>query len=415
VDASLKILLIEDNRGDVALFNEFLKESDINYRLTHSASLKETTTLHGAGLFDIILLDLGLPDSNGIDTLKKIKEYFPNTAIIILTGWDDGDTALEALRQGAQDYLIKNRMNPDIVSRSIKYSIERKKIGELLHTSEDRYRQLNAELEKKVSERTTELELLNHKLQKELSERIKIEEELRKSQTQLIELNATKDKFFNIVAHDLKNPFTSLLGSTELLFQNIEILDQAGIKKLAVILNDSAKSGYAILQNLLDWSRSQTGLLKINPENLNLKTVIDENILNLELFSSNKDIDVISEVHPDTGIYADKNMVNTILRNLISNALKFSYRSGKIKIMAYPDKAYVVVSVSDKGMGIPADKIDKLFRIDTKFSMPGTENEQGTGLGLKLCKEFVEKQGGKIWVTSEENKGSDFRFTLAKK
>ncbi|HLO58993.1 MAG TPA: hybrid sensor histidine kinase/response regulator [Bacteroidales bacterium] len=414
MEAPLNILLVEDNRGDVALFKELLRESDISFKLTHSSSVKETISQHSSSIFDLILLDLGLPDSNGIDTLKRIKECFVNTALIIMTGWDDGETALQALREGAQDYLIKNRMNADMVSRSIKYSIERKKIGELLHNSEDRYRQLNAGLEIKVRERTTELELLNHKLQKELSERIKIEEELRKSETQLIELNATKDKFFNIVAHDLKNPFTSLLGSTELLFQNIELLDRAGIKKLAVILNDSAKSGYAILQNLLDWSRSQTGLLKINPENLNLKAIIDENILNLELFSSNKDIDVISEVNPDTAIYADKNMVNTIVRNLISNALKFSYRSGKIRISAFPDDEFMVVSVRDNGIGIPADKIDKLFRIDTKFSMPGTENEQGTGLGLKLCKEFVEKQGGKIWVTSEENKGSDFRFTLAK-
>ncbi|HLO57458.1 MAG TPA: ATP-binding protein, partial [Bacteroidales bacterium] len=114
-------------------------------------------------------------------------------------------------------------------------------------------------------------------------------------------------------------------------------------------------------------------------------------------------------------IYADKNMVNTIVRNLISNALKFSYRSGKIRITAFPDHEFVVVSIRDNGMGIPADKIDKLFRIDTKFSMPGTEKEQGTGLGLKLCKEFVEKQGGKIWVQSHEDQGSEFCFTVAKK
>ena len=228
----------------------------------------------------------------------------------------------------------------------------------------------------------------------------------------LKELNATKDKFFNIVAHDLKNPFTSLLGSSELLFQNIDRLDEENIRKLAIILNDSAKSGYAILQNLLDWSRSQTGLLKINPEHINLKSLVDENIVNQELFSSNKEIEIHSEINEDIYIFADKNMINTVLRNLISNALKFSFRAGKIIVKATSDEKEIVLSVKDFGIGIPGENIAKLFRIDTKFSLPGTENEQGTGLGLKLSREFVEKQGGKIWVESRVSKGSEFMFSI---
>jgi len=229
---------------------------------------------------------------------------------------------------------------------------------------------------------------------------------------QLKELNATKDKFFNIVAHDLKNPFTSLIGSSELLFRNIEHLDNEKIKTLALILNDASKSGYAILQNLLDWSRSQTGLLKFNPENINLRNLIDEHILNLEQISSNKEIRIHSEVKDDLFIYGDKNMIKTILRNLLSNAVKYSYRSGKIIICATINDHEVIISVKDTGIGIPKENINKIFRIDAKYSVPGTENEQGTGLGLKLCKEFVEKQGGKIWVESIENEGSEFKFSI---
>jgi len=281
-----------------------------------------------------------------------------------------------------------------------------------LKKAEASLKNLNAELERKVMERTHDLESVNLQLQKELADNILADEILKKNEVQLKELNATKDKFFNIVAHDLKNPFTSLLGSSELLFQNINQLDNEKIIKLAKIINDSAKSGYAILQNLLDWSRSQTGLLKFNPENINLKNLIDENILSLEQFSANKGIEIRSEVKGNVIIYSDKNMIKTILRNLLSNAVKFSYKSGKIIVSAAADKEKVIISVKDNGIGIPKEYLKKIFRLDAKFSAPGTENEQGTGLGLKLCKEFVEKQGGEIWVESTEKMGSDFKFSI---
>jgi PAS domain S-box-containing protein len=253
----------------------------------------------------------------------------------------------------------------------------------------------------------------------DITERIKAEhnvkertKDLEVANLQLKELNATKDKFFNIVAHDLKNPFTSLIGSSELLFRNIDQLDNEKIKTLALILNDASKSGYAILQNLLDWSRSQTGLLKFNPENINLRNLIDEHILNLEQISSNKEIRIHSEVKDDLFIYGDKNMIKTILRNLLSNAVKYSYRTGKVIVGATVNDHDVIISVKDTGIGIPKENINKIFRIDAKYSVPGTENEQGTGLGLKLCKEFAEKQGGKIWVESIENEGSEFKFSI---
>jgi PAS domain S-box-containing protein len=238
------------------------------------------------------------------------------------------------------------------------------------------------------------------------------EEALKKSEMELIELNATKDKFFSIVAHDLKNPFTSLIGSSELLYTNIHALNTKDIKKLATILNDSAKGGYSILQNLLDWSRSQTGLLKISPQKLNLKELIEENILNLQLPASNKEISIINELTSDVYLVSDKNMINTVLRNLLSNAVKFTRKCGKVVISVKSESGYVIILVKDNGIGIASEKIEKLFSIETKNSMPGTENEQGTGLGLKLSKEFVEKLGGKIKARSAENEGSEFSFTI---
>jgi PAS domain S-box-containing protein len=266
--------------------------------------------------------------------------------------------------------------------------------------------------EQKVIERTRELEDVNSRLQRELRERIKIQEALKKSEKELIELNATKDKFFNIVAHDLKNPFTSLIGSSELLYQNINSLDRNSIMKLASILNDSAKSGYSILQNLLDWSRSQTGLLKISPRKINLKELIEENISNLQLLASNKEISIINETTSDISLVSDKNMINTVLRNLLSNAIKFTPRAGKVILRVKAENGFVSILVKDNGVGISSERIGKLFNLDTKNSSPGTENEQGTGLGLKLSKEFVEKLGGRIWVKSTVVQGSEFSFTI---
>jgi PAS domain S-box-containing protein len=246
----------------------------------------------------------------------------------------------------------------------------------------------------------------------DITERKRAENEIRESEAKLKELNATKDKFFNIVAHDLKNPFTSLMGSSELLYENIHTMSPDNIKKLASILNDSAKGGYSILQNLLDWSRSQTGLLKITPQKINLKNLVEENISNLQLPAANKQISLNTESKEDIYVISDKNMINTILRNLLSNAIKFTRKGGNVTVNVITEADKFIIQVKDNGIGISPDKIEKLFDLETKHTEPGTEKEQGTGLGLKLSKEFVEKLGGTIKVVSNENEGSKFSFSI---
>jgi two-component system sensor histidine kinase/response regulator len=573
-DKSFNILFAEDNPTDVRLVKELLISSGITFTLRSVTRIKDAIALCANQDFDALLLDLGLPDSTGLETLIRMMASEMKTPIIVMTGLDDEDIALESLRTGAQDYLVKNRLTSDSILRSIKYSIERKKIEELLKkntrqfsilssataeinecenessiyevtcrnigllleksgiiafqltgtekiyfsgvgwivlyykqlnkttgldlqkagmqykelkpelriffnyeklekivveqslavyatgliksekiygglliivengindqdasiimtiisqaslclhrkfmeidlkSSETRFRQLSTDLEKIVKKRTKDLETLNEQLKQELKERQIIEESLEESKLHLTELIATKDKFFNIIAHDLKNPFTCLLGSTEILNDNIQQMDKEKIRKLVQILNDSAKSGYAILQNLLDWARTQTGLITYNPEKINLKKLIDENIHNQELSSTKKEINIISELHEDIFIYADKNMINTVLRNLLSNAIKFTHNFGTVIVSTDVKEGEAVISVKDTGIGIPKVSINKLFRIDAKYTRPGTDKEQGTGLGLKVSKEFIEMNGGKIWVKSKVNKGSEFSFSI---
>jgi len=247
---------------------------------------------------------------------------------------------------------------------------------------------------------------------RDISERKKFENELKEKNAELEETNAIKDKFFKIIAHDMKNPFISLLGASELLYENAPKYDSEKIATLAKVLNDSAKNGYDMLLNLLDWARSQAGNIIFKREKINLKELLDKNLSNSIEFASGKMIKLIFDIPNDMIVYADKNMLETILRNLINNALKFTPKFGEVTVGTKNENGSFIIFVKDTGVGIEKKDFDKLFRTDIKYSQQGTEHEGGTGLGLLLCKEFVEKHGGKIWVESEAMKGSIFYFDL---
>ena len=226
--------------------------------------------------------------------------------------------------------------------------------------------------------------------------------------------NETKDKFFSIISHDLRSPFNSLFGFTDMLMQNYDTFSDKERLLIIESLNTSSKTTYLLLENLLSWSSSQTGRMEFLIQKIELKTLIDEIILLSKPAADIKQIELIDNVEADILVYADKNMLNTILRNLITNGIKFTESNGKviISVVKSTKKGFVEISVTDTGIGIPEEKIDELFLIDKNISTLGTNNEKGTGLGLILCKEFVEKQGGEIWVESEVGKGSQFKLIL---
>jgi signal transduction histidine kinase len=240
----------------------------------------------------------------------------------------------------------------------------------------------------------------------------KAEKKLKKYAEDLKELNATKDKFFGIIAHDLKNPFTSILGASEVLAANAGEFDTETIRKFSVLLHDAGKNGFAMLENLLEWSRSQTGRLTYIPRKLNVREVIRQNLENLTLTANQKEITMQMSVPEDLYMVADLNMTHTILRNILTNALKFTYRKGTVTITAIRNEKDVNIAITDNGIGISEEEQKKLFRMDVKYTRIGTAEERGTGLGLLLCRELVEKQGGKIRIESTPGKGSSFIFNL---
>ena len=244
----------------------------------------------------------------------------------------------------------------------------------------------------------------------DITERKKSEDSLKESENQLKELNATKDKLFTIIGHDLRSPFHNIIGFSELLIQNITNFEES--EKFIRILNSSAQNTLVLLDNLLSWAKSQTGQLSFSPANMILSGVLEEIITHAKSLAETKNISVTYSTTDDLEVYADENMLKTVLRNLFSNAIKFTKLGGHIQVFARLKQDHVEISISDDGIGIDQEKIKELFKIGSNVSTLGTAKEKGSGFGLILCKEFIKKHKGEIWVESEESKGCNFKFTL---
>jgi len=245
-----------------------------------------------------------------------------------------------------------------------------------------------------------------------VEKRKEAEEELKNYASELKELNATKDKFFSIIAHDLRNPFNALLNLTDFIIDNIEEDNKEKAIELAGYMKNSAQSAFNLLQNLLEWSSLQQGGIYFNPSYVMLLPLVNDELLTLENISNQKKIKINIAIQESMIVKADQNMLKTILRNLISNALKYTYEGGHIFVGAEKVDSKVLIKVGDSGTGMNEEELNSLFRLNTSRSKPGTRQEKGSGLGLILCKEFVALHQGTIWVESEPGKGSTFFFSL---
>ncbi len=237
-------------------------------------------------------------------------------------------------------------------------------------------------------------------------------EQIIKQNQALFESNAQKDKFFSIIAHDLSNPITSIIGFSDLLMERVQEKKYEAVGHYAEIINQSVSHTHDLLRNLMEWSRAHTGRMDFKPEPIELNELAEETA---QLFAGallHKKISLSVHIPENTMVFADIHMIRTILRNLMSNAIKFTHAHGQINLSVLKTPNEYRVTVSDNGVGIPKTSLDMLFRIDQNKSTRGTQNESGTGLGLILCKELIEKHGGAIWVESEPGKGSAFTFSI---
>lgn len=270
------------------------------------------------------------------------------------------------------------------------------------------------QVEEELASYTKELQMAHDTMKQNANELVLLNMKLEKSEKNLLELNTNKDKFFSIISHDLKSPFTGLLGITELLVTDYDELSSEEVKEMVQILRRSSITLYDLLEGLLQWAQTQSGRMEYQFEDIDVQKKSTKIIDILKTNAQNKNISLENKVKNNKIVFADNKATDTILRNLIANAIKFTQSGGVIKIETENREDAIAISVSDTGVGISEKDRNKLFRIEIHHTTVGTNNEAGTGIGLILCKELVEKQSGKIWVESELGKGSKFIFTLPK-
>ncbi len=371
---------------DVSIFDETSEESleDIAKALSYELIPKGTTIVHKGEIGDsMFIIESGrvkIHDEDYVFDILKVDDVFGEYYLIDSEERSASVTTLE------ETELLRIHQNTfyQLMAKNIHI------IKGILKSSIKRLRKMN-EIEEEIASKKVEIE---------------------KQKNDLIELNATKDKFFSIIAHDLRGPLGTIISFFEFLNSNINSLEKSEIVDLVESIYNSTNKLMRLLNNLLEWSRVQTGQLTCKPEIFDLFHIVQSNVELLRMHAEKKDVVLYSKIRDNIKVYADKNMINTVLRNLISNAIKFTASGGSVWISAEKTNHEVAVSVHDTGVGMSEKAIRKLFRLDLKYSTIGTNEEKGSGLGLHLCKEFVEKNNGSIKIKSKPEKGTTVTFTV---
>ncbi len=317
---------------------------------------------------DLILLDIMMPDMDGFEVCRRLKEnpYLVDIPVIFISALNDTSDIVKALKSGGVDFITKPFQAEEVIVR--------------VKTHLDLYRQ---------------------------------SKRLEKQSKELQDLIVTKDKFFSIIAHDLRGPLGGFMQLTEMMAADFNDFTNDQQKEMIIELSHSSRNIFNLLENLLEWSRMQQGQVSFLRQDINLQELASECIHTLMDSIRNKSIQIEFDIPDAQKVFADKHMIQSVIRNLVSNAVKFTPRGGKVHISANTsENGTLVFIVRDTGIGMNHMMISNLFRINVNIRRPGTEGEQSSGLGLLLCKEFVEKHSGELWVESEEGKGSAFYFTI---
>ncbi len=372
------ILVVDDQPNNLKVIAGTLSGE---YAISFANNGKNALKMLEKQLPNLILLDIMMPEMDGFEVCKRIKKNFKakDIPVVFLTAKTDLDDIIKGFSCGAVDYITKP-FSPEEMKIRVKNHLN------LFHAKNEINRMFQKLL---ISEK--ELKNLNLKLEKS---------------------NNEKDKFFSIIAHDLRSPFTAINGLSELLLKKIKNNDLKGIEQYSELILQSSQKSLGLLSNLMSWAQSQTGRLELSPEYLSIAALVNETMALFSDATNHKSLVLTNNVSPNIQALADKDMISTVLRNLIANAVKFTPPGGSITITAESKQGEVITFISDTGIGMNNEIIKNLFRLDKNTGRSGTGGETSTGLGLVLCKEFIEKHGGNIRVESKEGFGSVFSFSL---
>jgi signal transduction histidine kinase len=424
--APLKILLVEDNPADADLIGEILDEAnETQWSLVHVERLKEALKCLSENHFDVVLLDLSLPDKQGLGTVAQTYQAAPDLPIVVLTGLNDKVIALEALREGAQDYLVKGKIDSNLLVRAIRHAIERAQTLKRLRHSEEQLQRLNEELERRVEEQTNELRQKNQYLQGEIAERQRLEEELRNALAKEKELGELKSNIISVVSHEYRTPLTTILSSAELLEQYSHQWHDEKKQRHFQRIQTSVHRLTQLVNDVLLINKAEAGKLEFNPVPLNLVALCRELVEDLQLTAKTQHSISFDCQGSCSSAYLDDRLVRQLLTNLLSNAIKYSPKGGNIQfdLVFEHDSAVIETSagtlvrtsavtfrIGDQGIGIPPEDQAQLFDAFYRSSNVGTIS--GTGLGLAIVKKCVDLHGGQIAVESEVGLGTTFTVIL---
>jgi signal transduction histidine kinase len=372
IEEIIEILLFEDNPGDAGLLEEMLEEFNDLYLLKNVETLKEGLDVLKSHHFDVILLDLGLPDSEGVDTLIDVDKKTPNTPIIVLTGLNNEEIGTIAVKSGAQDYLIKKEIDSKQLKRSIQYSIERKKIEIELEKSQEN-------LEEKVKERTKALEQSNKELQ----------------------------QFAYIASHDLREPLRMITSFLQLLERRYKDQLDDDANEFIGFAVDGAKRLDDMIKDILEYSKVTNK--KMTFSLIDVEQVLDETLTNLKMLIDENNVIITHDPLPN--ITGDEKLMVLLFQNLIGNSIKYkSQKQPNIHISSKKEGDHYLFSVVDNGIGMSEEYLERIFTI---FQRLHTQEEyEGTGIGLAIAQKIVHQHGGSIWAESELGEGTTFHFTI---
>ncbi len=387
--------MIDDNTTNLNILLDYLNE--LSYRVLIAPSGEQALQRLQYARPDVILLDIMMPGIDGFETCRRLKadDTTKDIPVIFMTALTETVDKVRGFSVGGVDYITKPFQHEEVLARVKTHLTIRKLQQELRQQNEtlERYAEMLAQKNDELKAKNAELDEKN---------------------SQLNLLNADKDKFFSIIAHDLRNPIGALRELPQLIAENLDNYSKDELRRLITMQRDAARNLFELLENLLTWSRMQRGLIEFNPEPIQVSALVQRSIALLTPSAAQKAITLTQAVNPSLLGMADHKMIDAVVRNLISNAIKFTNSGGTIEVSGNDDGAFMTIAVKDNGVGIGEQFLPKLFRIDEQYRRTGTANERGTGLGLILCKEFVERNGGEIRVESKIGNGSTFSFTLPK-